>query len=82
MGADDGADSTVSNAAFLARHWGAPISITCQIAEGANENVRAAMADLEMWMVCLLDLVQENHFGVRGLRRPLGESGTLRKVGC
>ena len=37
-------------AAFLARRWGAPISITRQIAEGAKGNVRAAMADLEMWM--------------------------------
>ncbi len=37
-------------AAFLARRWGAPISITRQIAEGARGNVRAAMADLEMWM--------------------------------
>ena len=37
-------------AAFLARRWGAPISITRQVAEGANGNVRAAMADLEMWM--------------------------------
>ena len=39
-----------SLAAFLARHWGAPITITRQIAEGAKGNVRAAMADLEMWM--------------------------------
>ena len=37
-------------AAFLARRWAAPISITRQIAEGAKGNVRAAMADLEMWM--------------------------------
>ncbi len=37
-------------AAFLARRWGAPITITRQIAEGAKGNVRAAMADLEMWM--------------------------------
>jgi replication-associated recombination protein RarA len=37
-------------AAFLARRWGAPIAITRQIAEGAKGNVRAAMADLEMWM--------------------------------
>ncbi len=37
-------------AAFLARRWGAPIGITRQIAEGAKGNVRAAMADLEMWM--------------------------------
>ena len=37
-------------AAFLARRWGAPITITRQIAEGANGNVRAAMADLEMWL--------------------------------
>jgi len=39
-----------SLAAFLARRWGAPITITRQIAEGAKGNVRAAMADLEMWM--------------------------------
>jgi len=37
-------------AAFLARRWGAPIGITRQIAAGARGNVRAAMADLEMWM--------------------------------
>ena len=37
-------------AAFLARRWGAPIAISRQIAEGAKGNVRAAMADLEMWM--------------------------------
>ena len=37
-------------AAFLARRWGAPITITRQIAEGAKGNVRAAMADLEMWI--------------------------------
>ena len=37
-------------AAFLARRWDAPISIIRQIAEGAKSNVRAAMADLEMWM--------------------------------
>ena len=37
-------------AAFLARRWGAPITITRQIADGAKGNVRAAMADLEMWM--------------------------------
>ena len=36
-------------AQFLARRWGAPIRITRQIAEGANGNVRAAMADLEIW---------------------------------
>jgi len=29
---------------------GDPISITRRIAEGAKGNVRAAMADLEMWM--------------------------------
>ena len=39
-----------SLAAFLTRRWGAPITITRQIAEGAKGNVRAAMADLEMWM--------------------------------
>ncbi len=37
-------------AAFLARRWRVPITITRQIAEGANGNVRAALADLEMWM--------------------------------
>jgi hypothetical protein len=37
-------------AAFLARRWGAPIGITRQIAEGAKGNVRAAMADLELWL--------------------------------
>ncbi len=37
-------------AAFLARRWGAPISTTQMIAEGAAGNVRAAMADLEMWL--------------------------------
>ena len=37
-------------AAFLARRWATPITITRQIAEGAKGNVRAAMADLEMWM--------------------------------
>ena len=37
-------------ATFLTRRWGAPIAITRQIAEGAKGNVRAAMADLEMWM--------------------------------
>ncbi|MCX6875206.1 MAG: hypothetical protein NTW21_15580 [Verrucomicrobia bacterium] len=35
-------------AAFLARRWGAPITISRQIA--AKGNVRAAMADLEMWI--------------------------------
>jgi hypothetical protein len=39
-----------SLAAFLARRWGASITITRQIAEGAKGNVRAARADLEMWM--------------------------------
>ncbi len=37
-------------AAFLARRWGAPISTTRMIAAGASGNVRAAMADLEMWL--------------------------------
>ena len=37
-------------AAFLARRWGAPITITRQIAEGSKGNVRAALGDLEMWM--------------------------------
>ncbi len=37
-------------AAFLARRWGAPIAITRQIAEGSKGNVRAALADLEMWI--------------------------------
>ena len=39
-----------SLAAFLARRWAAPITITRQIAEGSKGNVRAALADLEMWM--------------------------------
>jgi DNA polymerase III delta prime subunit len=37
-------------AAFLASRWNAPIDITRKIAEGANGNIRAAMADLEMWL--------------------------------
>jgi replication-associated recombination protein RarA len=37
-------------AIFLARRWAAPITITRQIAEGSQGNVRAALADLEMWM--------------------------------
>jgi replication-associated recombination protein RarA len=37
-------------AAFLAKRWGAPITITRQIAEGSQGNVRAALADLEMWI--------------------------------
>jgi hypothetical protein len=37
-------------AAFLARRRGNPTTITRQIAEGAKGNVRAAMADLEMWI--------------------------------
>jgi len=37
-------------ALFLARRWAAPIGITRKIAEGAKGNVRAAMADLEVWM--------------------------------
>ena len=37
-------------AALLARRRGASISITHQIAEGAKGNVRAALADSEMWM--------------------------------
>jgi hypothetical protein len=37
-------------AAFLTRRWGTPITIPRQIAEGAKGNVRAAKADLEMWM--------------------------------
>ena len=37
-------------AAFLARRWPAPITITRQIAEGSQGNIRAALADLEMWM--------------------------------
>ena len=37
-------------AAFLTKRWRVPITITHQIAEGANGNVRAALADLEMWM--------------------------------
>ena len=37
-------------AAFLARRWRVPITITRQIAKGSQGNVRAALADLEMWM--------------------------------
>jgi hypothetical protein len=37
-------------AAFLVRRWGAPISINRQIAEGSQGDIRAAMADLEMWL--------------------------------
>jgi replication-associated recombination protein RarA len=37
-------------AAFLARRWAVPITITRMIAEGAQGNVRAAMGDLEMWL--------------------------------
>ena len=37
-------------AAFLARIWGAPVSITRQTTEGAKGKFRAAMADLEIWM--------------------------------
>ncbi len=38
-------------AAFLARRWGAPNNITRQIAECSKGNVRAALADLEMWIL-------------------------------
>ena len=41
---------TITLAAFLARRWSAPIAITRQIAEGAGGNMRAALADLEMWV--------------------------------
>ena len=37
-------------AAFLARRWAVPIATTRMIAAGASGNVRAAMADLEMWL--------------------------------
>lgn len=37
-------------AAFLARRWATPIATTRMIAAGATGNVRAAMADLEMWL--------------------------------
>jgi replication-associated recombination protein RarA len=37
-------------AAFLARRWAVPIATTRMIAVGAAGNVRAAMADLEMWL--------------------------------
>ena len=37
-------------ATFLTRRWDPPITIIRQIADGAKGNVRAAMADLEMWM--------------------------------
>ncbi len=36
--------------AFLARRWAVPIATTRMIAAGAAGNVRAAMADLEMWI--------------------------------
>ena len=36
-------------AAFLARRWAVP-TITRQIAEGSQGNVRAAMGDLELWL--------------------------------
>ena len=36
--------------AFLARRWGDPIAITHQNVEGAMDNIRISMADLEMWM--------------------------------
>jgi hypothetical protein len=39
-----------SLAAFLARRWAAPITITRQITKGAKGNIRAARADLELWM--------------------------------
>ncbi len=32
------------------RRWAAPIRITRQFAEGAKGNVRASLADLEVWM--------------------------------
>jgi len=38
------------HAAFLTRRRGAPDSISRRIAEGAKGNVRAALADSEMWM--------------------------------
>jgi hypothetical protein len=41
---------TQALAAFLARRWGVPIATTRMIAAGAAGNVRAAMADLELWM--------------------------------
>ena len=41
---------TDNSLVHLFRRWGAPIGITRQIAEGAKGNVRAAMADLEMWL--------------------------------
>ena len=37
-------------AAFLARRWHVPIATSRMIAAGAAGNVRAAMADLEMWL--------------------------------
>jgi hypothetical protein len=37
-------------AAFLARRWAVPIATTRMIAAGVAGNVRAAMADLEMWL--------------------------------
>jgi len=37
-------------AAFLARRWAVPIATIRMIAAGEAGNVRAAMADLEMWI--------------------------------
>ena len=37
-------------AVFLARRWNVPIATTRMIAAGAAGNVRAAMADLEVWL--------------------------------
>ena len=37
-------------AAFLAKRWRVPITITRQISDGSQGNIRAALADLEMWM--------------------------------
>lgn len=41
---------TASLAAFLASRWGCPNSTSNMIAECSGGNVRAALADLELWM--------------------------------
>lgn len=56
-------------AQFLARRWGAPITITRQIAEGPKGNVRAALADWEMWM------------GSRPLKKPVARPEGGKKGG-
>jgi hypothetical protein len=59
-----------SLATFLARRWAAPITITRHIAEGAKGNVRAALADLEMWMGGMLkEPVAGPEGGKKGITR-------------